>query len=304
MKLFVTGASGFLGTALAQRLRTAGHDVTGISSKTCDLTLPSSLRQFDETPFDLIIHLAAWTQAGDFCLHHSGEQWVINQQMNTNLLEWWISRQPHAKLVTMGTSCSYSPELALREENYLAGTPIDSLFTYAMTKRMLYVGLLAAAKQYGLKHLTLIPSTLYGPDYHTDGRQMHFVFDLIRKILRGKYQGKGVVLWGTGHQKRELVHVQDFISALISLLPLDNELINVGAGKEYSIREFAALISDIVGYDNHQIRFDESRYTGAASKCLDITKLKQLIPEWAPTDLRSGLEGTIAWFLKDEARWS
>ena len=64
---------------------------------------------------------------------HPGEQWILNQRINTNVLGWWHERQPKAKLICMGTSCSYDPELDLTEENYLKGTPIDSLFTYAMT---------------------------------------------------------------------------------------------------------------------------------------------------------------------------
>merc|ERR1712070_293364 len=96
------------------------------------------------------------------------------------------------------------------EENYLTGTPISSLFTYAMTKRMLYAGLLALNKQYSLNYLCLVPSTLYGAGYHTDGRQMHFIFDLIRKIIRGKLYNEPVILWGDGTQSRELVFVEDF----------------------------------------------------------------------------------------------
>jgi GDP-L-fucose synthase len=205
MKILVTGGTGFLGTALCARLKAGGHDVTALGSRQCDLTRHNALGPWDACRFDRIYHLAAWTQAGDFCLHHPAEQWIKNQQINTQVLGWWQARQPQAKLIAMGTSCAYSPGDELVEENYLDGPPIDSLFTYAMTKRMLYVGLLAMAKQYSLTHLCLVPSTLYGPGYHTDGRQMHFIFDLIRKILRGKLLGEPVVLWGDGRQSRELV---------------------------------------------------------------------------------------------------
>ncbi|MGK7958009.1 MAG: NAD-dependent epimerase/dehydratase family protein, partial [Crocosphaera sp.] len=186
MKILITGASGFLGTNLCSQLETQGHDIIKLNSKNCDLTQPDSLLNFNHVNYDQIYHLAAWTQAGDFCLYHPGEQWIINQQMNTHVLTWWQKHQPQAKFICMGTSCAYDPDLPLVEENYLTGMPISSLFTYAMTKRMLYAGLLALNKQYGLKYLCLVPSTLYGTGYHTDGRQMHFIFDLIRKIIRGK----------------------------------------------------------------------------------------------------------------------
>jgi GDP-L-fucose synthase len=289
-----------MGTALCRRLEAAGHAVTGLNSKNCDLR-GAGLDAFSGVKYDRVYHLAAWTQAGDFCLRHPGEQWIINQQINTNVLDWWRAAQPQAKLVCMGTSCSYSPGAALAEENYLEGAPIDSLFTYAMTKRMLYVGLLALHRQFGLNYLCLVPSTLYGPGYHTDGRQMHFIFDLIRKIARGKLYGDPVVLWGDGSQRRELVHVEDFTEIALRLdAAAENQLINIGSGEEFTIRHFAELICRKLDYDPALIRYDESRYVGARSKCLEITKLKKLLPGLSLTPLEAGLGSTVDWFLKEK----
>ncbi|MEB3174455.1 MAG: NAD-dependent epimerase/dehydratase family protein [Cyanobacteriota bacterium] len=301
MKIFVTGGRGFLGTALCRHLRERGHDVTAPSSKDCDLTQPDGLSQFNAPAFDQIYHLAAWTQAGDFCLYHPGEQWLINQKINTHVLSWWQSRQPQAKLICMGTSCAYSPDLPLEEEHYLTGLPIDSLFTYAFTKRMLYVGLLALHKQFGLNYLCLVPSTLYGADYHTDGRQMHFIFDLIRKIIRGQLYGEPVILWGDGYQSRELVYVGDFVRIAAELAQtVDNDLINIGAGEEFTIRHFAQLICAEVGYPFEKIQFDTSRYVGAKSKCLETAKLRALLPDLRLAPLEEGLRETIQWFWREQ----
>src|SRR5205807_10412342 len=166
--ILVTGATGFLGTAFCSCLEADGHSVVRLNSKNCNLTEPHSLDCYNGRPYDQVYHLAAWTRAGDFCLYHPGEQWVVNQQINTHVLAWWQRHQPQAKMICIGTSCAYAPDQDLVEENYLVGTPIESLFTYAMTKRMLYIGLLALRKQYGLKYLCLVPSTLYGPGYHTE----------------------------------------------------------------------------------------------------------------------------------------
>jgi len=303
MQVLVTGSSGFLGTQLCAFLETQKISVTRLTSKNCDLRKPDSLDAFSATKFDQIIHLAAWTQAGDFCLRHPGEQWVINQQINTHVLEWWARAQPQAKLVFMGTSCAYAPGSDLRENEYMAGEPIDSLYTYAMTKRMLYQGARALNKQYGLRYLCAVPSTLYGAGYHTDGRQMHFIFDLIRKIIRGKEFGEAVTLWGDGNQKREIVLVDDFIRILWQLnTKAENDIFNIGAGEEFSIRTFAQLICERVGFDANRIHYDTSRYVGATSKCLNVEKARALLGSgYQLTPLAGGLGETIAWFYQSGA---
>jgi len=304
MKIFVTGGNGFLGTSLCAKLIAQGNEVVAPGSGECNLTNATNLKQFSHEKFDQIFHLAAWTQAGDFCLHHPGEQWIINQQINTNLLNWWHCYQPQAKLIFMGTSCAYAPAADLSENNYMNGEPIDSLYTYAMTKRMLFQGARALGKQYGYKWNCFVPSTLYGPRYHTDGRQMHFIFDLIRKIIRAKEYNETVTLWGNGYQKREIVFRDDFIDVLFTINNLtSNEIFNIGAGVEYSIRDFANQISSIVGYDPSLIRYDETRYVGAESKCLSIMKVLDIVPQYSKmlTPLEVGLQQTIEWFYEAKA---
>jgi GDP-L-fucose synthase len=302
MKILVTGATGFLGKALCRALRAAGHRVVGLGSKDCDLTRDGALEAFDAPRYDHIYHLAAWTQAGDFCLHHPGEQWVINQRINTNVLDWWRTHQPQAKLICMGTSCAYAPGDELVESNYLEGLPIDGLMSYAMTKRMLHVGLLSLHRQYNLPYLCLVPSTLYGPGYHTDGRQMHFIFDLMRKIVHGRQTGQRVTLWGDGYQRRELVHLDDFVRIAIELASnVTNELVNIGAGEEHTIRHFAGLICDQVGFDRELVHYDTTKYVGARSKCLRVDKLRSLMPALRLTPLEEGMASTVDWYCTQGA---
>ncbi len=303
MKILVTGASGFLGRTLCIKLDAQGHEIVKLNSKNCDLTEMDSLRRFNHSSYDQIYHLAAWTQAGEFCLHHPGEQWIINQQINTHVLSWWKDYQPQAKLICMGSSCAYAPEIELVEENYLVGSPIESLLTYAMTKRMLYLGLLALYQQFGLKYLYLVPSTLYGPAYHTDNRQMHFIFDLIRKIIRGKVCREPVVLWGDGYQRRELVFVDDCAEIILKLAATcETDIINIGSGEAFTIRHFAKQICDRVGYDFDTIMFDKTRYVGARNKCLTVKKWKCLLPDFELTSLDVGLSKTIDWFWAEREK--
>jgi GDP-L-fucose synthase len=165
-----------------------------------------------------------------------------------------------------------------------------------MTKRMLCAGLLALRAQFGLRYLHVVPSTLYGPGYHQDGREKHFIFELIGKILAAKHGGDEVVLWGDGRQRRELMHVADFTRVLLELAAsIDDETVNIGAGYDHSIREFAGMICALVGYDAGRIRYDESRYTGARTKLLEVAKLRRLLPAAQFTSLEDGLRQTITW---------
>lgn len=302
MKIFITGGHGFLGTAISKVLALHGHELVAPRSSECDLTDQDSLYRYSNERYDQVFHLAAWTQAGDFCLTHPGEQWIINQKINTNILSWWAKSQPQAKLVFMGTSCAYAPGSDLVEEEYMNGEPVESLYTYAMTKRMLLQGAKALERQYGLNWLCAVPSTLYGPGYHTDGRQMHFIFDLIRKILRGKYRNDPVVLWGDGYQRRELVYLDDFIRTLLKINKTEsNSLINIGAGIDFTIRDFAKTICRALNYDENLIQYDATRYVGAMAKKLDIKKLLAIYPDYVSEciPLAEGIDGVINWFKEN-----
>lgn len=307
-KVIVTGCSGFLGRYLTDYLLNKGVEVLALSSKQVDLTQDNAMREFVKTPheFDTIFHLAAYTQAGTFCDTHRGLQWVVNQQINTNLLAWWKDYAPQAKMIAFGTSASYGLDNPLVESYYMDGMPYDKFYGYAMCKRMLLVGLQCLHKQYGMNYLYLVPSTLYGPNYHLDNRQPHFIYDLIRKIIRGKIHGEPVVLWGDGEQRRELIYVNDFVEIMIGLNNISsNEIFNIGGGMDYSIKEFAKLICKEVDYDFDNIQFDLSQYVGAKSKILDITKYEDVfrLPPDSITSINKGIQNTIAWFYDHKERF-
>jgi GDP-L-fucose synthase len=131
---------------------------------------------------------------------------------------------------------------------------------------------------------------------------MHFIFDLIRKIIRGKEFGEKVSLWGDGNQKREIIHVNDFVNILCELTEkYDNQIFNIGAGQEYSIKFFAKSICEIVDYPFENIDFDTTKYVGALSKCLNIEKIKTSMPDLQLKSMNEGLKETIQWFYDKKA---
>ena len=294
MKILVTGGTGFLGRHLVPDLQRQGAEVTIINSRNCNLVEKQNLLPFKETKFDRIYHLAAWTKAGDFCLYHKGEQWIINQQINTNVLWFWREHQPQAVMIAMGTGCAYPPELDLQEENYMVGEPDHDLYTYAMTKRMLYVGQLALHHQYQMSYRHLIPSTLFGPKF--DRADTHFIFDLIKKIVAGKTQGQPVALWGNGHQIRELIYIDDAVKLIhLATEHCPNDLLNLGSGVGHTIREYAAMICEVVDYDPAKIVYDTDKWSGVPKKVFNPRKIKRLF-NFEFTDIRPALAETIRYY--------
>tara|TARA_A100001391_G_C5081644_1_gene280114 strand:- start:771 stop:1679 length:909 start_codon:yes stop_codon:yes gene_type:complete len=302
MRILVTGATGFLGRHLTKKIESLGWEISISNSKVANLNKIENLFQYNSIKFDYIFHLAAVTKAGDYCLKHPGDQWIANQTINTNILNYWKDYQPQAKMVCMGTSCSYAPGLPMVEENYLLGEPEPSLYTYAMTKRMLLVGLESLQKQYGLKWLYFIPSTLYGPDFELDDN--HFIFDFIRNCYNAKYNNDDFVLWGDGQQRRELIYVSDAIDAIINLLGEENKTFNLGSGQDNSINEFAQIVCDVYDYDFSLVKHDLSKYVGVKEKKICTKKTTKFLKgeDFIKTSLDEGIRNSVEYFVREVKR--
>ena len=195
MKILITGGSGFVGNSLYSKLFSEKNKIISLSSKDFDMRFQNNFKKLKKIKFDKIFHLAAWTQAGDFSMKNPGLQWVNNQLINTNLLNWWQSEQPKAKLISIGSSCVYPSGKNLMEKDYIKGMPREEFLAYGMSKKMLHIGKLSLSQQFKLKYLSVVSSTLYGPNYPILDRTPHFIIDIIKKILIAK---KKIKRWNYG----------------------------------------------------------------------------------------------------------
>ncbi len=163
---------------------------------------------------------------------------------------------------------------------------------------MLLTGLQSIGKQYGLKWLYFIPSTLYGPDFELDDN--HFIFDLIRNCYNAKHKGDRFVIWGDGNQRRELVYVKDAVNIMLSLLQEENQIFNIASGKDYSINEFSKKVCELIGYEYNKVERDLSKYVGVKEKLIDTKKTQKALDEClvapATTPLEKGLKTAINYF--------
>jgi GDP-L-fucose synthase len=298
-KVLVTGVSGFLGKHIKSKLLSLGWDVYESNTKKANLMDVENLYCYNDIEFDYIFHLAVDTKAGDYCLKHPGKQWIVNQTINTNMLNYWVTNQRQAKMICMGTSCSYTPDILMSEENYLLGEPEESLYTYAMTKRMLLVGLRSLEKEYGVNWLYFIPSTLYGPGFELDDN--HFIFDFIRNCYNAKNKNRDFVVWGDGNQRRELIYVDDAVDAMFELIENNNMVFNLGSGEDNSINEFAEKVCKSYSYDPALIKHDLTKYVGVKAKKIDTKRVIKYLDgkTFLKTSLTDGIKNCVNYFIKN-----
>ena len=287
MKILVTGGTGFVGKHLIHSLNEDNHKVTSLNSSKF-----TGMWYLPKNEYDVIIHLAVKTAAGGYCQQHPGEQWIVNNSINTDMLAYWQSFQQRATMITFGSSCGYNNDVIKTEENYLLGEPEKGYEVYGMSKRNLLVGLKALNKEFMMDYNYLIPSVFYGPDYDLEDK--HFIFDLIRKIVTAKNGGEEVVLWGDGTQERELIYIDDAVKIIRACIdnPDAPKMFNLSSGETHTLKEYAQTICDIVGYDYNLIKWDTNAFVGSPSKKLVNTHLKGF--EFTP--LKEGLRKTIEYY--------
>ncbi len=307
-RIFVSGHRGLVGSAIERRLRLEGfRDIVVRTRSELDLRDQAAVDDFFATERPEYVFHAAGVVGGIHANHARPADFIAdNLQIAVNVVDasW---RHGVAKLLFLGSSCIYPKHAPqpLREESLLTGPLEPTNEWYAMAKLAGLKMCQAYHRQFGFDAITLLPANLYGPGDNFDLQSAHVLPALLRRIDEARAaRAESVVVWGSGTPRREFMYVDDLADAcLFAMRHYDAEQpLNVGWGTDLTIREVAAAVARVVGFEG-RFEFDRSKPDGTPRKVLDTSRLAEL--GWRPSvALASGLERTYDWYRRSAARGS
>jgi GDP-L-fucose synthase len=302
-KIFVAGHRGLVGSALVRRFQLEGFtNIMARDRAGLDLRIEADVDRFFAEEKPAVVVFAAAKVGGIRANNDLPVEFLLdNLQIQNNVI-----RAAHEagvrKLLFLGSSCIY-PKHAPQPipENALLSGPLEPTNeAYAIAKIAGIKLCQAYAREYGENFISAMPTNLYGPNDNFDLLSSHVLPALLRKAHEAKKNGdRELVVWGSGHPRREFLHVDDLAAACVFLLEQydDAEIINVGCGEDISIRELAELICDVVGFQG-DLTWDTTQPDGTPRKLLNVSKLHGL--GWRHTiGLREGIARTYEWFLQN-----
>ena len=297
-RVWVAGHEGMVGSALLRRL--SREDVTLITARErIDLRRQADVEDFILRTKPNAIFFAA-ARAGGILANDSLPATFLydNLAIASNVIEL-ARRAGVEKLLNLGSTCVY-PKLApqpIPESAMLSGPLEPTNQWYAVAKIAAIKLCDAYRRQYGCDFISAMPTNLYGPNDNFDLQSSHVIPALIAKFAQAKAENRPeVVIWGTGTPRREFLHVDDCADALVFLMKhfSGEGPLNVGTGKDVTIRELAELIGEISGFSGKLV-FDPSKPDGTPRKLSDVSRLAAL--GWsASISLKQGLTETCQWF--------
>jgi GDP-L-fucose synthase len=303
-RVFVAGHKGLVGSAIVRSLRENGYkNLILVTSNELDLRNQSEVLDFFKKTKPEYVFLAAAKCGG---IKDNIEHPVQFLEDNLKIQSSVISSSYKIgvkKLMFLGSACIYPKECPqpIKEDYLLSGYLEPTNEAYSLAKIAGIKLCQAYNKQHGTNFISVNPCNVYGPKDNFSAETSHVIAGLIRRIHEAKKSKKpSVDCWGTGSARREFIYVEDLAAALIFLMNTynDNEVINVGVGKDVSIKELVGHIVDVIEYEG-EIKWDTSKPEGMRQRLLDTTKLEKL--GWKPvTSIDQGLQLTYEYFKLEE----
>jgi GDP-L-fucose synthase len=296
----VTGGSGFLGSEVVKRLEGAGASVFVPRSRDYDLTTEDRVRaMYEDARPDVVIHLAARVGGIGANQRSPGTFFYDNLQMGALLIEH-ARRRGLEKFVCVGTVCSY-PKFAtvpFREDELWSGYPEETNAPYGIAKKALLVQLRAYRQEFGMRGIYLIPVNLYGPRDNFDPESSHVIPALIRKCVEAVERGDDLIeVWGSGTPTREFLYVEDAAEGIVAGAERyeGDEPVNLGTGREISIRDLTTLIAEFTGFHG-SFSWNTARPDGQPRRALDVSRARDEFGWMARVPFEEGLKATISWY--------
>ena len=312
-RTYVAGHFGLLGSALVRRLRSEGYSNLLVRShQELDLTDQRAVQEFFLRELPEYVYLAA-AKVGGILANTTYPADFIGQNLliQTNVIHE-AYRAGVKRFLFLGSSCIYPKHAPqpMKEEYLLTGPLEPTNRPYALAKIAGIEMCWAYNRQYGARFLAVMPTNLFGPGDHYDLHDSHVIPALLRKMHDAKMNGvRKVMVWGSGTPRREFLCSDDAADACVFLMKLPEQqftqivsqdenhpIVNIGCGRDITVRELAELIAEVVGFRGRLV-FDRSKPDGTPRKLLDVGRLAAL--GWKPrTSLEEGLRETYRDFSK------
>ena len=298
--IYVAGHEGFMGSAFVRFLKKQGYlNLLLKFKKELNLLEKKEVEDFFKKERPEYVFLAEEISGGILANTTYPADFIReNLTIQINVIDVAFKNKVK-KLLFLGSSCAY-PKVCkqpMKEELLLTGRPEVTSEPYAIAKIAGIKMCQAYNEQYATNFISVIPANLYGQGDNFDLKNSHVLQALIRKFHEAKLSNeKTVFIWGSGKPKREFLNIDDFAGACIFLMNTydKNEPINIGTGKDISIKELAIVIKKAVGFKG-KIIFDKTKPDGMPRKLLDTSKINKL--GWkAKIDLKTGILETYKYF--------
>ena len=311
-KIYVAGHRGLVGSAIVRQLEERGFtNLIMRTHKELDLTNQAQVQNFftQESP-DYVILAAA--KVGGIHANNTYPADFIYQNMmiEANVINSAYENKVK-RLLFLGNTCIYPKAVKqpMREDALLTDVLEPTNEPYALAKIAGIKLCESYNRQYGTDFRSVMPTNLYGPNDNFHPENSHVIPALMRRFHDAKVNNDSeVVVWGTGNAMREFLYVDDMAAASLFVLELDEQIyqantksmlshINVGTGKDITIREMAETMKEVVGFKGKLI-FDTTKPDGAPRKLIDVSRLSNMGWEYS-VDLKDGLSKTYKWYLKN-----